>query len=259
MSQILKDFILSNKQQLPSGSWLLYFNTTDNSDLPQIQPGQFVEVKIDDAPAAMLRRPISVCQVIDNRTLVLLVKPVGQGTRHLTDYAVGRKVNILLPLGHGFTVEGCADKKCLLVGGGVGAAPLAMLSQVLTDNGANVTIAIGGRSASDVEGLEQLYSATEIALSTDDGSCGAPGVVTANPVFEKDWDFIYCCGPTPMMKAVGRIARDREISCEVSLENHMACGLGACLCCVEKTDDHGNVCVCTEGPVFNIKRLNSWL
>ncbi len=259
MSQILKDFILIEKRELPSGSWLLGLEPADGSLLPETLPGQFAEIKIDDAPSAMLRRPISVCSVEGGNKLVLFVKPVGEGTRHLTGYPTGRKVNILMPLGHGFTTEGCEGKRCLLVGGGVGAAPLVMLSKELTARGAHVTVVLGGRSERDVAGLAELYAAETVAVSTDDSSYGHPGVVTANPVFDEQWDMIYCCGPTPMMKAVGRIARERGIECEVSLENHMACGLGACLCCVEKTDDKGHVCVCTDGPVFNIKRLNSWL
>ena len=166
----------------------------------------------------------------------------------------------MLPLGHGFSVDGCAGKRCLLVGGGVGAAPLVLLSKALKKHGAYVAVAIGGRSKADVDGVGELYeSADEVTVSTDDGSMGHKGIVTFNPVFGREWDRVYCCGPTPMMKAVGKIAAENETWCEVSLENRMACGLGACLCCVEKTDDAGNVCVCTEGPVFNINRLESWL
>ncbi len=91
-------------------------------------------------------------------------------------------------------------------------------------------------------------------LSTDNGSAGHKGLVTENPALDEVWDAIYCCGPMPMMKAVAAIAKKRDIECEVSLENTMACGLGACLCCVEDTVA-GHVCVCQDGPVFNISAL----
>ena len=92
-------------------------------------------------------------------------------------------------------------------------------------------------------------------VTTEDGSMGEKGFVTQHSVLNEKIDHIACCGPLPMMQAVARIAREKNIECEVSLENTMACGLGACLCCVEDTADDGNVCVCKEGPVFNIKRL----
>ena len=92
-------------------------------------------------------------------------------------------------------------------------------------------------------------------LSTEDGSEGEKGFVTTHSVLKEKWDSISCCGPMPMMKAVAKYAVENGVDCEVSLENVMACGVGACLCCVEDTADHGNVCVCKEGPVFNINRL----
>lgn len=260
MPKQVKDFTLIGKRMLPSGSCLMSFVPSDGSRLPKIECGQFVEIKIDDAPSAMLRRPISVCDSRYDTELVLFVKPLGNGTRRLVDEPIGKRMSIMLPLGHGFTVDACAGKRCLLVGGGVGAAPLVLLARELKKHGAHVAVAIGGRSQADVAGLAELYEAAdEVTVSTDDGSQGHKGVVTQNPVFGREWDRIYCCGPTPMMRAVGRIAQESQTWCEVSLENHMACGLGACLCCVEKTDDAGNVCVCTEGPVFNINRLESWL
>ncbi len=259
MTKILQDFRIESSRTLPSGSCLMTLSTADGAPLPEILPGQFVEIKVDHAASAMLRRPISVCDVRDGR-LVLFIKPVGDGTRTLTSQPEGSSVNILLPLGHGFSLDVTPGESVLLVGGGVGAAPLVMLARQLAARGADVTVALGGRTATDLQELPALYEGeTEVALSTDDGSLGAKGVVTLNPVFSRAYSRIYCCGPTPMMRAVARIAAERGTWCEVSLENHMACGLGACLCCVEETSDKGNVCVCTEGPVFNINRLQSWL
>lgn len=259
MKQV-KDFILTGNRTLPSGCHLMTFVPADGAKLPAIEPGQFVQVKVDNSPKAFLRRPISVCDVRYETELVLFVKPQGEGTRCLVELPENSVVNIMLPLGRGFSCDECNGHKVLLVGGGVGAAPLVALCKNLAAGGADVTVAIGGRSRRDVAGVDVLYKpyASKVLVATDDGSCGHKGVVTSLPGFDEHYDKIYCCGPTPMMKAVARIARAKDIWCEVSLENHMACGIGACLCCVENTSDRGNVCVCTEGPVFNINRLQSW-
>ena len=231
-------------------------------ECPACQPGQFVEVKIDHAPSAMLRRPISVCDYSERQGLTLLVKPQGPATVYFTELEECAVVNMLLPLGHGFSTDAEPGSRVLLVGGGVGVAPLVMLCNRLAASGVTVHLALGGRSASDINGIPQLFPKAErVFASTNDGSAGTEGVVTDIELFNhlKDYDRVYCCGPTPMMKAVARIARRENVWCEVSLENHMACGLGACLCCVENVnEDEGNVCVCTEGPVFNINRLSSW-
>jgi dihydroorotate dehydrogenase electron transfer subunit len=113
---------------------------------------------------------------------------------------------------------------------------------------------LGARSKDDLLQLDEFKKIGVVHISTDDGSEGEHGVVTTNSILSTSWDRIYCCGPLPMMKAVAREARRIGADCEVSLENMMACGLGACLCCVEPTVK-GNVCVCSEGPVFNINQL----
>lgn len=114
---------------------------------------------------------------------------------------------------------------------------------------------LGARSAGDLLQVAEFGKVGKVHLSTEDGSVGEKGFVTVNSALSGHVDMIYCCGPSPMMKAVAAIAREKGVRCEVSLENMMACGLGACLCCVENTVK-GNVCVCTEGPVFNIEMLN---
>lgn len=252
MTKTLKDFTVKSKEQI-GPCCLLTLKTSDGSELPQIAPGQFVEVQCE-TPGVMLRRPISVCNVSSDGCLILLVKSVGKGSEYIVNHPIGGKVNILLPLGNGFSISD-QPKKVLLVGGGVGAAPLSYLAYTLAKQGSDVTILIGARSASELNAIETLYpSKVRLVLATDDGSLGHHGLVTTHPVFEDEYEMIYSCGPTPMMRAVAHIARERNINCEVSLENRMACGLGACLCCVEKTTE-GHLCVCTEGPVFNINRL----
>lgn len=227
---------------------------THDRKLPDMAPGQFVEILVSQSPNTFLRRPISI-NFLDRESneLWLLVRDAGEATHYLINSKPGMTYNVVLPLGNGFSTEGIGETP-LLLGGGVGVAPLLYLGKVLADKGVKVRFALGGRSASDLLMLDEFKKYGEVFVSTDDGTAGDPGVVTANRVFSTEISHIACCGPTPMMKAVARIAAERGISCEVSLENHMACGLGACLCCVEDTRD-GNVCVCTEGPVFNIEKL----
>lgn len=228
---------------------------TADAPLPEMRPGQFVEVRVDGSPSTFLRRPISI-NFVDkaNNELWLLVAMVGEGTRHLASLRQGDRLNCMLPLGNGFTMSGQAGH-VLLVGGGVGVAPLLYLGAVLKQQGVDVTFLLGARTSKDLLMLEYFRQFGRVLMTTEDGSSGEKGFVTNHTsLYKEHFDLIQCCGPTPMMKAVARYAREKGVSCEVSLENLMACGLGACLCCVEKTTE-GNLCVCKEGPVFNIDRL----
>lgn len=255
MKEYLLDFKIADRTVLPGGCAMIEFERADGEKLPPFRPGQFVEIKIPGIPAAMLRRPISICDVTDSGRLLLMVKPAGEATRHLTLMPAGSVVSMIIPLGNGFDTAGAAGKRVLLAGGGVGAAPLINLCRVLADAGAQVEILLGGRSARDVQGLPEYYrGSAQVHVATDDGTVGHHGLVTGHPVLNERFDTIYVCGPTPMMKGMAAIARNRGTECFVSLENMMACGLGACLCCVEKTVK-GNVCVCKHGPVFNINEL----
>jgi len=232
---------------------------TQPEPLPEIEPGQFVEVKVSDSPHTFLRRPISVNYVDrELNQLWLLVAVVGEGTRHLSTMRKGQKLSCLFPLGNGFTFPPVSDGNVLLIGGGVGTAPLLYFGQQLHLRGLRPLFLLGGRSAKDILQVELFRKYGDVFFTTEDGSLGEKGFVTEHPLLrESSFSHIYCCGPKPMMMAVARYAESHDIDCEVSLENKMACGLGACLCCVEKTTE-GNERVCVEGPVFNIKKL-LWL
>lgn len=237
---------------------LLKIVPADGAALPEILPGQFVQVEVSDSKSTYLRRPISVNFVdYDKNQLWLLIRKAGDGTRHLAAQPVGSTVNVILPLGKGFTVPqaGGAAEKVLLVGGGVGVAPLLYLGRKLSDAGIEPKFLLGARSASDLLMLSSFKAIGKVYISTEDGSEGEKGLVTTNSVFDRSFDLIYCCGPMPMMKAVAAIAKAKSTDCEVSLENRMACGLGACLCCVEKNSEGHNICVCTDGPVFKSSEL----
>ena len=259
MKKFLLNLTVDSNKRL-SDSYALIRLVSQEGRLPVSLPGQFVQVDIPDCKSAFLRRPISICDSnFEKGTLDLLVRAAGEGTKSLINIEPGRLLNVLMPLGHGFSTENINPKSSvLLVGGGVGVAPLLMLGKYLSNKGCTPDFLIGARSEDQILLLDEFKKIGTTHVSTDDGSFGTPGVVTQNPIITSgEFEMIYCCGPMPMMKAVAEIARKRNITCEVSLENHMACGMGACLCCVEKNNEGHNVCVCTEGPVFNIDRL-SW-
>ncbi|MDE7397778.1 MAG: dihydroorotate dehydrogenase electron transfer subunit [Muribaculum sp.] len=225
-----------------------------DAELPPMSPGQFVQIKVPSSQTTFLRRPISINYVdYDKQTLWLLIRRAGEGTNALCQLNTGDTIDIILPLGNGFSYTE-NESKLLLVGGGVGVAPMLYLGYQLQQNGFKPEFLLGARSANDILEFEEFKAIGPVHISTDDGSVGEHGLVTTNSVFDQQWDHIYCCGPAPMMKAVAAVARRIGAKCDVSLENMMACGLGACLCCVENTVK-GNVCVCTEGPVFNIDDL----
>ena len=242
--------------------------------LPEMLPGQFAEVRVDGSTTTFLRRPISICNVdAKQNELWLLVAVVGDGTRWMATLKPGDKLNGVLPLGNGFTLpypaKGDSAKgdlqsvqgdlqSPLLIGGGVGVAPLLYLGAQLKQNGIEPTFLLGARRDTDLLLLDEFSKYGRVLVTTEDGSAGEKGFVTQHSVLaEEHFDSIMTCGPTPMMKAVARYAHEKNIYCEASLENLMACGLGACLCCVEKTKK-GNLCVCKDGPVFNTEEL-LWL
>lgn len=223
---------------------------TNNQPLPDMQPGQFVQVQAP-TETPMLRRPISIHHVdkTDN-TLHLLVQIVGKGTEAITSVNPGDTLNVVLPLGNGFLIP--ENKDILLVGGGIGIAPLYYLALQLIKVGSRPVFLLGARSASDLIRLDAYQQVADTFITTEDASLGEKGFVTNHSILsQKHFDMVMVCGPTPMMKAVSKWANENSTPCLVSLENLMACGLGACLCCVQKTKEGHNICVCKEGPVLN--------
>ncbi len=257
MKKYCSDLVVNSVERISNRFVLI--KLTQGTPLPPIMPGQFVEVRVDGSPRAFLRRPISVHYVDrELNELWLLVAVVGEGTQWMSQLHFGDVLNAVYPLGNGFSLSVAPGQRCLLVGGGVGIAPLLELGKELSALGADVTFLLGGKNASDVSYVDIYKKYGRVLLTTEDGSVGEQGFVTQHSVLSKErFDSISVCGPKPMMVAVARYAKEHGIPCEVSLENLMACGLGACLCCVEKTVE-GNLCVCKEGPVFNINRL-LWL
>lgn len=252
----IHDFTIIERRQLGEHYFSLVLK--HGGVMQPVVPGQFVEVRVDGVSEVMLRRPISVHDVDPQAgTMTLLIQIVGHGTRRLAELKEGDKLNLVYPLGHGFSTELPSGTHALLVGGGAGIAPLLHLAKVLKANGVQCTILLGGRTVSLIPVRDEFLPYGELCIATDDGSLGHKGLVVEHPAFAAPYDIIYTCGPTPMMKAVARSAAERGIRCEVSLENMMACGVGACLCCVTDTDQ-GHRCVCKDGPVFDISTMKKW-
>ena len=254
MKKYILDLTVNSVEALSDKHVLI--KLTDDKPLPEMLPGQFVEVRVDNTPSTFLRRPISINNVdYDHKELWLLVAAVGDGTRQLQKLQKGDRLNCVLPLGNSFTMPTDSTQKVLLVGGGVGVAPLLYFGKRIKAMGGEPTFLLGARSAKDVLERELFEQVGRVLITTEDGSEGEKGFVTNHSVLAQEhFDRISTCGPKPMMMAVARYAFKNDIECEVSLENKMACGVGACLCCVEKTVE-GNKCVCKEGPVMNIKKL----
>ncbi len=252
MTKHLLDLRVESSDDLGAGYSAIVLSAPDGKALPMVKPGQFVELQAPDG-RTMLRRPISIFDY-DGRTLSLLVRRIGNGTKAIAALCPGDSISTVMPLGNGFPAVR-SDERVLLVGGGVGIAPLLYLARVIAASGRWPAVIYGARTAAELVASARFDGCADLHICTDDGSAGFHGLVTSHPVFSaREYDRVMCCGPKPMMQAVAAACRERNITCEVSLENIMACGVGSCLCCVEKTV-RGNVCVCTEGPVFNINDL----
>lgn len=251
--KFVSDFYVTENIPLNETNSLIRLHTS--VALPQIFPGQFVNVETKTADI-FLRRPFSVFEVdYDANTISLIVKILGRGSAKLAKIEAGTVLSIVYPLGKPFTMPDKQDR-VLAVGGGSGLAPMLFLVRESGIAAANVDIIIGAKSASDHVDTSDYSEYGNIHLTTDDGSAGTKGFATQHPLFSDlgNYDKIYACGPDGMMKAVAKQAKVAGVFCEVSLENLMPCGFGVCLCCIEPTVN-GNLCVCTDGPVFNINDL----
>jgi dihydroorotate dehydrogenase electron transfer subunit len=253
MAKLIHDFHIIENKKLKNEYFIL--EAESPVQLPPLLPGQFVQVLAENSRDTFLRRPFSIHDVdYERNTIKLLIQVIGNGTLALSKLSAGDSLNVLYPLGNSFTLP-MAGENILLIGGGCGVAPLLFLAKHLVRHGHKPEFLIGFRNRERIIENEEYQRLGKVWLTTEDGSEGEKGFVTNHPILEKhNFTRIYCCGPDPMMKAVTQYARSKGIQCEVSLENLMACGFGVCLCCVVNTVK-GNVCSCTDGPVFNIEDL----
>ena len=265
--------VIFNKELTP-GYW--HMRASAPATFAQADPGQFVMVRVSAAIDPLLRRPLAVLDAGmlppeqakpgQEAFFDMLYHVVGKGTGILAQAAPGSAIEVLGPLGKGFDL-GKPDEEKLLVGGGIGLAPLYLLARTLLQQKAEtVHVFAGGRSREDVLFFDEFAQlGAHCHAATNDGSFGEKGFVAVPLAQHLDQlkgraVTIFACGPEPMLRAVAKIATERGVPCQVSLEGYMACGVGACLACVTPGRNHSEAtpdfrCVCTEGPVFDVNDL----
>jgi len=265
-----RSMVISNTKISPG-----YFRMrlTAPRELLSSQPGQFIMVRVRDAIDPLLRRPFGIFDLgnappefsggMEQPYLEMLYRVVGKGTAMLATLHHSDHLDLLGPLGKGFD-PGDAGEEKILVGGGVGLAPLYYLAKTLAAT-TRVRLFIGGKTKEDVLCVTEFERlGVETYVATDDGTLGASGLVTEvlerHLLESQGGKGIFACGPMPMLKAVAAIAERFKIPCQVSLEAYMACGMGACLGCVVKGSEHDEFhpdyrCVCKDGPVFDFQEL----
>lgn len=229
--------VTENRKIVPS----VYEMTLSGDTSAITAPGQFVNIQLD---GFFLRRPISVCDCEDG-TLRLIYKVVGKGTEAMSGLTSGTELDILTGLGNGYNTEVSGDKP-LLLGGGVGVPPMYMLCKKLLAEGKDVTVILGFNTESEVFYEEEFKAlGAKVLVTTADGSKGIKGFVT-DAMNEVDYSYFYTCGPEPMLKAV---YNKSTTSGQLSFEERMGCGFGACMGCSCKTK-YGNKRICKDGPVL---------
>jgi dihydroorotate dehydrogenase electron transfer subunit len=226
---------------------------------PLVQPGQFAHVRVLPMKDGLLRRPFSIYQVAGD-TFSILYKAVGKGTEVLSQMRAGEELSAIGPLGHGFTLPRPGRETPLLVAGGYGMAAMYLLAQRSPRPG---IVFVGGRRRVDILCEEEFRAlGWDVRVTTEDGSHGEQGLVTRPLIAElrraAAGRKIFACGPTPMLKAVGKLAEEFSVPAELSMDEHMCCGVGVCLTCVipvKAGDGWEYQRTCTEGPVFDSRQV----
>ena len=255
MSFVQKDFPIVYKTQIANG---IFDYTVLVSDIAHtVKPGQFVHIL---PKGFTLRRPISICDInLEKKAMRLIFEVRGEGTRELSKLDVGQSFDMIAPLGNGFHIEN-PNEKAVFVGGGIGVPPLVFAAKEYKENAA---VILGFRNKDAVILADSFaLNKNSVRICTDDGSLGQKGFTTElleSHLKENKVDVIYACGPTPMLKKVSEIANGSNIKAQLSLEERMGCGIGACLVCACKIkaeqDKTVFAHVCKDGPVFDSKAV----
>jgi len=251
MAQKKETAVVYSQEELAPGIFSMWI-VTDIAD--EARPGQFISVYSQDG-SRLLPRPISICEADpDEGRLRIVYRIAGKGTDEFSKYVSGDPIDIMGPLGNGFPVEKAEGKKVFLMGGGIGVPPILELAKQMKCEKKQI---IAGYRDCHTFLREEFEAAGTLYIATEDGSVGTKGnVMDAIRENALEADVIYACGPTPMLRAIKKYAEENGIECYISLEERMACGIGACLACVCKSrekDAHSNVNnkrICKDGPVF---------
>ena len=240
--------VIKHREELSPG---IYSMCLEEEEVAKsAKPGQFLSVYMKEG-SRLLPRPISICEIDKEKGLLRIVyRVVGKGTMELSEYAMGSKVEIMGPLGNGFMIGD--EKSAILIGGGIGIPPMLELAKQLT---CKLSIVLGYRDALFLADEFRPYG--DVYIATEDGSSGTKGnVIDAIKKNGLKAEIIFACGPTPMLRGVKTLAEHEQIPAQLSMEEKMACGIGACLACVCKTKDKdhhthvNNKRICKDGPVF---------
>ena len=248
--------------RLAEGIYSMTLRYPEGEAPDRVKPGQFAGI-YTGSPAMLLPRPISICRWnAAERELRFVYRIAGAGTASLAGFKAGDTVDLLGVLGNGYDTEKLIGKKVLLLGGGIGIPPMLELAAALCGKGSSEVTAVMGYRNGDLFLAQELGQFARLFIATEDGSVGTKGnVLDAMRETEVSADVICACGPMPMLRAVKQYAKERGIPAYISLEERLACGVGACLGCVTKTagiDSHShvhNARICTEGPVFEAKEV----
>lgn len=254
-----KSEIVFNKEVSP-GTFVMGLRS--HEIVSQAIPGQFVMIRVASSSNPLLRRPFSICNIRGKDIFFVLYRVVGQGTSILSGTKKGERLSVLGPLGRGFELPK-SGQKCILAAGGIGIAPLIFLAEVIKKN--DMEFVAGYPSVTEMVPVGEVgLTRSDISVATDDGTLGHKGPVTELLEYhlihnDKRLLMIFACGPLPMLKRVARLTVSRGVSCQVSLETNMACGLGACQGCAVKAGSEAHQTyyhVCQDGPVFDVRVLD---
>lgn len=251
--KVMEDAIIIRQEEIATEVYSMWIRTEQIADLAQA--GQFVALYCSDG-SRLLPRPISICEIdLADHAIRLVYRVAGKGTEEFAGYHTGAQLRVVGPLGNGYPKK---SKRALLLGGGIGIPPILQLAKELD---CEKSIVLGYRSERFLE--EEFRAQGDVYLATEDGSCGTQGnVMDAIRENGLDAEIIYACGPMPMLRAVKAYAAEHRMECWISLEERMACGIGACLGCVCRStakDEHTHVHnkrICTEGPVFRAEEVD---
>ena len=247
---------VSSQECLAPGVYSMWIHT--DKIAKEAKAGQFISLYCKDG-SRILPRPISICEV-DKSSLRIVYRIAGKGTEEFSQYQEGDSVKIIGPLGNGFFLR--EDKSAMLIAGGIGVPPMVELAKELKEAGVESIISVIGYRDGNLFLKEELEKYSTVYVATEDGSAGSKGNVM-NAISEHNLaaEVIYSCGPKPMLKAVKDFGLSKDIETQISLEEKMACGIGACLACVcqsKEVDDHSHVHnkrICKDGPVFDAREV----